>query len=65
MSLKLERYVLGDSVLSNAVFFEKRMYSDESCLEKISSKQYKAVVACEEPRTRDRSEIQKRLVKKI
>lgn len=65
MNSRLKDCVLDNSVLSNTIVLEQRIYSDESCLEKITSKQYKSIISCEEPRTRNRSEMQKSLIKRM
>ena len=45
--------------------FQHKGYSDESCLEKITSDRYKAAGSCKDIRERNRKEAQKRLVKRL
>lgn len=43
----------------------KVMYTDESCLEKISSRKYRAASFCESVIQKNRKEFQKSLIKRI
>lgn len=45
--------------------FQHKGYSDESCLEKITSDRYKAAGSCKDIRERNREEAQKRLARRL
>ena len=61
----IKDYMYVNSVITIGVSLEQKACSDESCLEKITSKQYKSSAICEESRIRTRDELKKSLVKRI
>ena len=65
MNSRLKDYMYENSVIAMEVSLEQKVYLDESCLEKITSKQYKSSAICQESRIRTRNEMKKSLVKRI